>query len=44
MGAALVDQEIISVAGSSFYTCMLHTDGIIDETIKKIDLILSLVF
>ena len=37
MGAALVDQEIISVAGSRFYTCMLHTDDIIDETIEKID-------
>ena len=37
MGAALVDQEIISVAGSRFYTCMLHTDEIIDETIQKID-------
>ncbi|MFX0011067.1 MAG: aspartate aminotransferase family protein [Candidatus Hermodarchaeota archaeon] len=37
MGAALVDQEIISVAGSRFYTCMLHTDKIIDETIQKID-------
>ncbi|MFX0007341.1 MAG: aspartate aminotransferase family protein [Promethearchaeota archaeon] len=37
IGAALVDQEIISVAGSRFYTCMLHTDKIIDETIKKID-------
>ncbi len=37
MGAALVDEEIISVAGSRFYTCMLHTDEIIDETIHKID-------
>ncbi|MHA2282497.1 MAG: aspartate aminotransferase family protein [Promethearchaeota archaeon] len=37
MGAALVDQELISVAGSRFYTCMLHTDEIIDETIQKID-------
>ncbi|MHA1689588.1 MAG: aspartate aminotransferase family protein [Promethearchaeota archaeon] len=37
MGAALVDQEIISVAGSRFYTCIKHTDEIIDETIKKID-------
>jgi glutamate-1-semialdehyde 2,1-aminomutase len=37
MGAALVDQEIISVAGSRFYTCMLHTDEIIDETIQKIE-------
>ncbi|MFX0034035.1 MAG: aspartate aminotransferase family protein [Candidatus Hermodarchaeota archaeon] len=37
MGAALVDQELISVAGSRFYTCMLHTDEIIDKTIQKID-------
>ena len=37
MGAALVDQEIISVAGSRFYTCILHTDEIVDETIQKID-------
>jgi glutamate-1-semialdehyde 2,1-aminomutase len=37
MGAALVDQEIISVAGSRFYTCILHSDEIVDETIKKID-------
>ena len=37
MGAALVDQELISVAGSRLYTCMLHTDKIIDATIKKID-------
>jgi len=37
MGAALVDQEIISVAGSRFYTCMLHSDDIVDQTIIKID-------
>ena len=37
MGAALVDEEIISVAGSRFYTCILHTDEIIDGTIQKID-------
>jgi len=37
MGAALVDEEIISVAGSRFYTCMQHTDEIIDKTIEKID-------
>ncbi|MFX1311809.1 MAG: aspartate aminotransferase family protein [Promethearchaeota archaeon] len=37
MGAALVDQELISVAGSRFYTCLLHTDKIIDETIQKIN-------
>ncbi|TXT61259.1 MAG: Glutamate-1-semialdehyde 2,1-aminomutase (modular protein) [Promethearchaeota archaeon] len=37
MGAALVDQEIISVAGSRFYTCIQHTDDIVDETLEKID-------
>ena len=37
VGAALVDQEIISVAGSRFYTCMLHSDDIVDQTIGKID-------
>ncbi len=37
MGAALIDQELISVAGSRFYTCILHTDKIIDETLQKID-------
>ncbi|MFX0026819.1 MAG: aspartate aminotransferase family protein [Candidatus Hermodarchaeota archaeon] len=37
MGAALVDQEIISVAGSRFYTCILHNDEIVDNTIKKIE-------
>ncbi len=37
IGAALVDQEIISVAGSRFYMCILHTDEIVDETVEKID-------
>jgi len=37
MGAALIDQELISVAGSRFYTCIQHTDEIIDETLEKID-------
>lgn len=39
IGAALVDQEIISVAGSRFYMCILHSDEIVDEAIEKIDLI-----
>ena len=43
MGAALVDQELISVAGSRFYTCMLHTDEIVDQTIQKIDTICEMV-
>ncbi|MFW9930148.1 MAG: aspartate aminotransferase family protein [Candidatus Thorarchaeota archaeon] len=37
MGAALVDQELISVAGSRFYTCILHTNEIINKTMQKID-------
>jgi len=37
IGAALVDQEIISVAGSRFYMCILHTDGIVDQTVEKIE-------
>jgi len=37
MGAALVDQSLISVAGSRFYTCIKHTDEIIDQTIQKLD-------
>lgn len=37
IGAALVDQKLISVAGSRFYTNIKHTDEIIDETIEKID-------
>ena len=37
IGAALVDQEIISVAGSRFYMCILHSDEIVDGTIEKID-------
>ena len=37
MGAALVDQEIISVAGSRFYMCILHSDEIIDQTVEKIE-------
>ncbi|TFF63679.1 MAG: aminotransferase class III-fold pyridoxal phosphate-dependent enzyme [Promethearchaeota archaeon] len=37
MGAALVEQEIISVAGSRFYTCIQHSDEIIDQTLEKID-------
>ncbi|MBN1801015.1 MAG: aminotransferase class III-fold pyridoxal phosphate-dependent enzyme [Candidatus Lokiarchaeota archaeon] len=43
LGAALVDQEIISVAGSRFYTCLQHSDEIIDSTIEKIDKICKLV-
>jgi glutamate-1-semialdehyde 2,1-aminomutase len=43
MGAALVDQEIISVAGSRFYTCMQHTDEIVDKTIQKIDNICQMI-
>ena len=43
VGAALIDQELISVAGSRFYTCMLHTDEIIDDTIQKMDTICQMI-
>jgi glutamate-1-semialdehyde 2,1-aminomutase len=43
MGAALVDQNIISVAGSRFYTCMQHTDEIVDKTIQGIDKICEMI-
>ena len=37
LGAALVDQEIISVAGSRFYTCMQHSDELVDRAIQGLD-------
>jgi glutamate-1-semialdehyde 2,1-aminomutase len=43
MGAAMVDQEIISVSGSRFYTCIQHTDELIDKTIEKIDKICQMI-
>ena len=43
MGAALVDQEVISVSGSRFYTCIQHTDELIDKTIEKIDNICQMI-
>ena len=43
MGAALVDQEIISVSGSRFYTCIQHTDELVDKTIEKIDNICQMI-
>jgi glutamate-1-semialdehyde 2,1-aminomutase len=43
MGAALVDQKMISVAGSRFYTCMQHTDKVIDETIQGLDNICEMI-
>ena len=43
MGAALVDQELISVAGSRFYTCIQHTDELVDKTIEKIDNICQMI-
>ena len=43
IGAALVDQEIISVAGSRFYMCILHSDEIIDETVEKIEEICKMI-
>ena len=43
MGAALVDQELISVAGSRFYTCIQHTDELVDKTIEKVDNICQMI-
>jgi len=43
IGAALVNEGIISVAGSRFYTCMQHTDVIVDETIAKIEKICKMI-
>jgi glutamate-1-semialdehyde 2,1-aminomutase len=37
LGAALVSRDIISVAGSRFYTCMQHNDDVVDDTIAKMD-------
>lgn len=42
-GAALVNEEIISVAGSRFYTCMQHTNEIVDETVAKIENICKMI-
>ena len=43
MGAAMVDQELISVSGSRFYTCIQHTDELVDKTIEKIDNICQMI-
>lgn len=43
LGAALVCENIISVAGSRFYTCMQHTNEIVDETVAKIENICKLI-
>lgn len=43
IGAALVNEGIISVAGSRFYTCMQHTDVIVNETIAKIENICKMI-
>ena len=37
LGAALIDEELISVAGSRFYTCMQHSDEIVNKTLEKMD-------
>jgi glutamate-1-semialdehyde aminotransferase len=37
IGCFLVNKDIISVAGSRFYTCIKHTDEIIDKTLEAID-------
>ena len=43
MGAAMVDQELISVSGSRFYTCIQHTDELDYKTIEKIDNICQMI-
>ncbi len=43
LGAALVCENIISVAGSRFYTCMQHTNEIVDETVAKIENICKMI-
>ncbi|MGQ4874473.1 MAG: aminotransferase class III-fold pyridoxal phosphate-dependent enzyme, partial [Promethearchaeia archaeon] len=43
LGCALVNQNIISVAGSRFYTCIQHTDEVIQKTLEGIDKICELV-
>jgi len=37
IGCFLVNKDIISVAGSRFYTCIQHSDEIIDKTLEGID-------
>lgn len=43
LGAALICENIISVAGSRFYTCMQHTNKIVDETVAKIENICKMI-
>ncbi len=43
LGAALVCENIISVAGSRFYTCIQHTNEIVDETVAKIENICKMI-
>ncbi|GAH42658.1 unnamed protein product [marine sediment metagenome] len=43
LGAALICENIISVAGSRFYTCMQHTNEIVDETVAKIENICKMI-
>jgi len=41
MGAAYLAHGLITLAGSRMYTSMADTDEIIDEAIKRFDLVLS---
>lgn len=43
LGCALVNQNIISVAGSRFYTCIQHSDEVINKTLKGIDKICEMI-
>ena len=41
MGAAYMSQGLITLAGSRMYTSMADTDEIIDEALRKFDIVLS---
>lgn len=43
LGAAIIDQGLITVAGSRLYTCMQHTDDVVKQTLEKFDKICELV-
>jgi glutamate-1-semialdehyde 2,1-aminomutase len=42
MGAAYMSQGLITLAGSRMYTSMADTDEIIDEALKKFEIVLSI--
>jgi glutamate-1-semialdehyde aminotransferase len=41
MGAAYMSQGLITLAGSRMYTSMADTDEIIDEALRKFEIVLS---